>query len=124
MGRAGARAGGGVDVAHVVAQLVRAQLGELGAQPHAGGAAIAREGLGDQAVDGEVQRVDERLDDRAGALPGGRGCEHRVSHALISPPALRSSPSVRMSRRAPGSGTVARTCSTSSSAVTPSESAS
>ena len=46
VGRAGARAGGGVDVAHVVADLVRAQLGELGAQADAGGAAVARAGSG------------------------------------------------------------------------------
>ena len=111
-------------MAHVVARLVWAQLRELGAQADARGAAVTREGLGHEAVDGEVQRLDERLRDRAGALARGRGREQRVSHALINPPALRSSRSARIRRRAPGSGTVSKTCSMSSSAVTPSLSAS
>ena len=80
-------------MADVIAHLVRAQLGELGAQADAGGPAVARQGLGHETVDGEVDRLDERLRDRAGALTRGGRREEPGTHALINP--RRSGPRAR-----------------------------
>ena len=115
---AGARGRRGVDLAHVVADLVRAQLGELGARPHAGGAAVARQRAGRVARDDEVERVDQRRRHAAGALPGGRRSEDRVAHAAATRRCER------LTWSASGSVTSASTRSRRSSAVTPSLSAS
>ena len=107
-----------VDLAHVVADLVRAQLRELGAGAHARGAAIARQGAGRVARDDEVERVDQRRRHAAGALTGGRRSEDRVAHAAVT---RRWE---RLTWSASGSVTSASTRSRRSSALTPSLSAS
>ena len=69
---AGAGGGGGVELAHVVAGLVGAQLRELGARADAGRAVLARDDAAGAAHEGEVERLDERGRDRARALAAGR----------------------------------------------------
>ena len=64
--------GGGVDVAYVVADLVGAELRELHADADAGGTPIAREHPGHKPRDREVERLDQRLRQRAWALPRRR----------------------------------------------------
>ena len=68
----GARARRGVELAHVVAELVGAQLRELGAAAHAGRRAIAGEHARPAARERQRHRVDERRRDRSGTLARGR----------------------------------------------------
>ena len=70
VGLAGARGRRRVDLAHVVADLVRAQLRELGARAHARRAAIAGQRAGRVARDDEVERVDA-APSACGRGPGG-----------------------------------------------------
>ena len=116
LARAGCRRG--VDLAHVVADLVRTQLRELGAGAHARGTAVAREGAGRVARDDEVERVDQRRRHATGPLTGGRRSEDRVAHAAVT---RRWE---RLTWSASGSVTSASTRSRRSSALTPSLSAS
>ena len=118
---AGAGGRRGIDVAHVVADLVRAQLRELGADADAGGAPVAGQHARDQPVDRDVERLDQRLR-RSGPGPGapraarGSACAHPALTA-------RSAPRAAADRRRARGRRPAR-CSSSSSAVTPSLSAS
>ncbi len=126
-GMPGAGRGGGVEMAHVVAELVGPQLGQLGAQADPGGPAIAGQRPRHQPGHGDVQRLDQGRGNRARALARGRRCEQRLGHALLlsqSAWVVSSSASGRIRRSALGSGTVASTRSSSSSTVTPSLSAS
>ena len=122
---AGAGARGGVDVADVVAGLVRAQLGELGAEPDPGGAPVARQRPGDQPGDAQIQRLDQRRGIGPGPWRAAGGVSERFGSRARSHPvaACRSDPP-RIRRSAPGSETAASTRSSSSSTVTPSLSAS
>ena len=61
-----------VDLADVVADLVRPQLRQLRALPDAGRAAIARQRARGAARDDEVERLDQRRRHAARALPSGR----------------------------------------------------
>ncbi len=76
----GAGTRGGVELADVVADLVRAQLRELRARADAGGATVARQGTRHQPRDREVERLDERLGDRPRTLPRGRRLQQRRAH--------------------------------------------
>ena len=69
---AGAGAGGGVDAPDVVADLVRADLGELGARAASRRAALARQRARGAAGEDEVERLDQRALHRARALAPGR----------------------------------------------------
>jgi hypothetical protein len=113
-----ARGRGRVDLAHVVADHVRAQLRQLGAGAHTRGAAVARQGAGRVARDDEVERVDQRRRHATRPLAGGRRSEDRVAHAA----ATRRWE--RLTWSASGSVTSASTRSSRSSALTPSLSAS
>jgi hypothetical protein len=68
VGLAGPRCGRGIDVAHVVADLVGAQLRELRSDADAGGAPVTGERPRHQPVDPHVEGFDQRLRDRARAL--------------------------------------------------------
>ena len=67
---AGTGGGGGVDVTHVVTDLVRAQLGELCSGADPGGSPVARKHPRDHPADGDVERLDQRLRHRPRALAG------------------------------------------------------
>jgi hypothetical protein len=68
VGLAGSCCGRRIDVTHVVADLVGAQLRELCPDPDTSGAAVTRERPRHQAVDRDVKGFDQRLRDRARAL--------------------------------------------------------
>ena len=105
-------------MAHVVADLVRAELGQLDAEADARGAPVARQRARDQPVDADVERIDQRLGHRARTLPR-RGRLPAASLTPRTPPlADHAGGSGRVA--APGSGTAATTLSITSSAVTPS----
>src|SRR6185436_19203656 len=109
-----ARRGRRVDLAHVVADLVGPQLGELRARPDAGSAPVARELARGAVRDGQVERLDERVRHRAGSLPAVRNAEFGVlRHAAL-----------RRRWSDGGTSTAARTRSSTSSAVMFSDSAS
>ena len=115
------RAGGrrGVDMAHVVADLVRTKLSELHPDAHAGSAPIARQHPRHQPRDREVERLDQRLGQRAGALARRRRLEQRRGHR-----ARTTVGASRIRSATPGSGTAVSTRSSNWSAVTPSARAS
>ena len=119
VGLSGAGRGGGVDVAHVVADLVRAELCKLQADAHAGGTAIARQHPRNQPRDREVDRLDQRLGKRPGALAGCRRLEQPGGHR-----ARTTVGASRIRSAVPGSWTAVSTRSSNWSAVTPSASAS
>jgi len=75
---AGARAGGRVELADVVAELVRAQLRELGAAADAGCEAIAGQHARAAPRERQRERVDERSRRRPGTLAGGRNAQGSV----------------------------------------------
>lgn len=77
----GTGSGGGVEVADVVADHVRAQLRELEARPDPGGAAVTRKRARDQSSDHHVDRLDHLLRHRARALTGRGRCERGLGHA-------------------------------------------
>ena len=107
-----------VDVAHVVADLVRTQLRKLGPHADARGPAVTGQRPRDELGDRDVERLDQRLHERTRALSGGGRLEHDLGHEALT---------VRVSwvkRVVPGSGTAVSTRSSISSAVTPSLSAS
>ena len=73
---AGARGRRGVEVADVVARLVRPQLRQLGAGADTGGAAVAGQAVRDEPHQRDVDRVQQRARDRArslAALPAAAG---------------------------------------------------
>ena len=106
-------------------ELVRAQLGKLGAEPDPGGATVSRERARDQPVEGQIERLDQRLR-AAGRDPGAQPEAAAASRSRAHQPAGGGLGRVlvAISRSAPGSVTVASTRSSSWSAVTPSLSAS
>ena len=112
---AGARGGSGIDVAHVIANLVGAQLGELGPGADPGRPPVARQHPRDQAAERYVERLDQRLRQRTRALPGRGRLQTCRAH-----PALATVGASWIRWSAPGSGTAASTRSRTSSAVTPS----
>jgi hypothetical protein len=61
-----------VEVANVVARLVRSQLRELESGTDPGGAPIAGQGARGVARNDQIERLDEPLGHRTGALAGGR----------------------------------------------------
>ncbi len=79
---AGAGGGGGVELADVVADLVRPDLRELGPHAQARRAPLARKGAGRAVGEDEVERLDQRRLHRARALRPGRGGE-QAAHAAI-----------------------------------------
>ena len=81
---AGARRCRRVDVAHVVADLVRAQLRELGPDADACGPAVTGQRPRDEPGDRDVERLDQRLDDRTRALSGGGRFEHDFGHEALT----------------------------------------
>ena len=105
---------GRVDLANVVAHLVRAQLRDLRAGPHAGAEAIAWQHAAHAARHQQVEALDQALGHRARALPRERLYQVR----------LRQAATVRCMWSAGGSVTAASTFSSSSSALTLSASAS
>jgi hypothetical protein len=117
-----ARAGAGrrVEAAHVVAHLVRADLGELGAGAEPGRAPLARQRPGRAAREHEVERLDERARHRPRPLAARRrrepcdGLRGSLRHAATA--------SVRGSDAAPP--TAERIRASTSSGATPSPSAS
>jgi hypothetical protein len=74
---AGARRRRRVDLAHVVADLVGAQLRELGAGADAGRAPVTGQQPGRAAGDDEIERLDQRRGHRARSLPAVRDTESR-----------------------------------------------
>ena len=114
VGDAGARAGGGIDRADVVAELVRPDLRELRAGAAARRPALARQHAGRAAGEHEVERLDERALHRARALAPGWVGELRAHAAIgwVGALAGRTPP------------TVSRMRASRSSACTPSPSAS
>jgi len=113
MGLARPSGRGGIDVAHIVTYLVRAQLRQLGPHADSGGAPVAGKRAGHQTVDRHVEHLDQLRRNRARSLTGGRDLQARGVHAtsLVRWPAS-------------GSATAVSTCSSTWSAVTPSLSAS
>ena len=109
--------GGGVELAHVVAGLVGAQLRELGARADAGGAVLARDDAARAPDEGEVERLDERGRDGPGALAAGRRGQSELGGLRAPPQAARVSPSTG---RRSGSGTASSTLSSRSSGRVPS----
>src|SRR5439155_15237638 len=99
-----------VDLAHVVADLVRSHLLELGADAEDRGAVVACEQPFHAAGDAELERAQERVRQRARTRPL-RGHD-RSSHATASLPIS-----------IPGADTAARTSSRMRSGLTPSASA-
>ena len=111
-----ARGRGRVDVTDVIADLVRPDLGEFHPEPNPRRAAFARQRPRQQPVDRDVERLDQRLWDRAGTLASRRRLNEVGRHPAAATGLVRW--------RRPGSVTAASTRSSSSSAVTPSLSAS
>ena len=89
MGLAGACGRRGVEMAHVVAGLVRAQLRELGPAADTDRSPLAGHPARDQPHHQQVDRVDEPVDDRPGALTPGGGAarSERPVRRFGSPPA-------------------------------------
>ena len=111
-----ARGSGGVDLPNVVADLVRPQLGQLGARAEPGGTAVARQRSRGPLGRHEIERLEQPLRHVPRALAGRGRLERARAHAAAIPGSR--SMFVR------GSGTAASTRSSSSSAVTLSASAS
>ena len=103
-----------VDLAHVVAHLVRAELRQLGPHPEPGRAPIPGERTRRPPRDHQVERLQQPLRHRTGALPGRGGDWLDRAHAAVAPP----------SRSKRGSGTAASTRSSRASAATSSARAS
>ena len=118
---AGARGRRRVDVADIVADDIRPQLGELDPETDAGRAPVAGQRVREAARDRDVKRVDQRLRNRSRTLPRRGRLQQRLGHPAATG---RASPTARVRWCEPGSGTTASTCSSISSAVTPSLSAS
>ena len=112
-GIAGARAGRGVEPAHVVAGLVGPQLRELGAGAEAGASVLAGQDAGRAPAQREVEPRDRVAGQRAPG-PGGPGGTMSCggAHAASASGAL------------PGGATTSSTRSSRSSGCTPSASAS
>ena len=111
VGDAGARRGGRVDLAHVVAGLVGAQLRELGARAHPGAPVLARAHPAHTPYESEVERLHQGAGHRPGPLTPGRWAHRCGAHA-----ASGSEPAERRS----GSGTASRIRSSRSSGRAPS----
>jgi hypothetical protein len=103
-----ARGGGGVDLAYVVADLVRAQLCQLGPAPDAGGQPVAGQHPARSARDHQVELLDDVARDRPGPLAGRGDLQAGLRHAASA----CGSDS--------GRGTAPRTRSRISSTTTPS----
>ena len=80
----GARAGGGIELADVVAELVGAQLRELGAAADAGREAVAGQHAGAAPRERQRERVDERSRDRPRPLARGRHVQRRRRQSVRS----------------------------------------
>ena len=112
MRHAGARARRGVEAADVVADAVGPHLGELRPVAEPGRPPLAGQDPGGAAGEHEVERLDERARQRPRPLAAGGRCERRA-HAASSCVGASSAPT-----------TVSRMRSSTSSARTPSPSAS
>ena len=117
VGDAGARGGGGVDPADVVAELVGADLGELGARAAAGRAALAR------AAARAARRASTRSSASTSAVCIGPGpCDPGGAASVVMRAAAPCGLVAQVRARTPP--TVSRMRSSRSSALTPSPSAS
>jgi hypothetical protein len=98
----GARARSRVDVADIVTDLVGADLGKLSAYADSCRAPVPRQRPRNEPADHHVERVDERLWDRTGALTGRRWLQDRGDHGMLAATGVS-----RIRRSIPGSGTAA-----------------
>ena len=134
---AGAGARGGVEPAHVVADLVGPHLRQLRARAEARRPPLAGQHPGGAARDHEVERLDEPAGDRAGALRPGRHGEARRAVPRAGPPLLdrgeahaaassgaRTSAANAPARSGTAPPTRSSTAPSTSSGVTPSPTAS
>ena len=110
--RAGARAGRGIEAAHVVARLVGPQLRDLGAGAEAGGEVVAGQDPGRAPAQREVEPRDRVGGEAPRALAARGDDELGGAHAASASGAL------------PGGATTSSTRSSRSSGFTPSASAS
>ncbi len=103
----------GVEPAHVVARLVRAQLRKLHSAAHARRPVLTRDHAARAAHEGQVEGVDERPGHGTRSLAAGRWGERagRDAHAGSGRPSWRRS----------GSGTASSTFSSRSSGLVPSD---
>ena len=118
---------GGVELTHVVADLVRPQLHQLGAGARARRQMVARHQAAGAAHEREVERAQQRAGHRPGALAArGRAAPQRDVREANSQGQLlpRSRRHGLPQRRSAGSSTAASTRSSSASGDTPSLSAS
>ena len=111
---AGARGGGGVEVADVVAGLVGPQLRELGAAADAGRAAVAGQAVRDEPHERHVDRVEQGPRDRSRSLAALRRLQADCGHQACAN---------RVRRPASGSATATSSRSITASVVRPSLSA-
>ena len=120
---AGAGAGRGVEPAHVVADLVWADLRELGALAEAGRAPLARQHAGRALREQQVERLDEGAADRARSLGAG-GRDERGATDAAGRPSRGRAPPPPPPPFASAAPTAPRIRASTSSAATPSPSAS
>ena len=106
MGLPGASCRRGVDVAHVVADLVRAQLRQLRADADPGGTPVARQHSHDEPADRQIDGLDQRLRERARALSRRRLLQQRHADRALTAP---GSSVIKRGRSAPASGTAVTT---------------